>query len=190
MEFLCGLLIYNHSFIFCDTCLLVESKIYHNKCCTLSPCLGLANLSIVFPLNMMKQPISISSFHICIFLPFILLLRICSKAVSFVLRRLLTHQDAQRASRELARKAMEMSYDNCTCIVICFNQVCVMQHWLNWKNIISSNKKCNLECLMISMIGTTTSLTSINSPVGLGVKIVLEPQEGVRSKKSYRKIIV
>ncbi len=55
---------------------------------------------------------------------------ICSKAVAFVQRRLLTHQDAQRASRELARKAMEMSCDDFTCVVICLNQVCVMQHWI------------------------------------------------------------
>ncbi len=35
---------YNHSFILYGAYLLVESKIYRNKFCTLSPCLGLANL--------------------------------------------------------------------------------------------------------------------------------------------------
>ncbi|KAG5186290.1 phosphatase 2C-like domain-containing protein [Tribonema minus] len=46
------------------------------------------------------------------------------QAVDFVQRRMLSHCDVQRASRELARKAVDLySNDNCSCIVVCLNQL-------------------------------------------------------------------
>ncbi|CAM9557567.1 unnamed protein product, partial [Discosporangium mesarthrocarpum] len=45
------------------------------------------------------------------------------QAVYYVQRRLLAHRDVQRAARELADKAVISSSDNCSCIVVCLNQL-------------------------------------------------------------------
>ncbi|CAM9287481.1 unnamed protein product [Chrysoparadoxa australica] len=46
------------------------------------------------------------------------------ECVNFVTRRLSMHRDVQRASRELIHKALQhASRDNCSCIIICLNQV-------------------------------------------------------------------
>ncbi|CAM9201076.1 unnamed protein product, partial [Ectocarpus fasciculatus] len=45
------------------------------------------------------------------------------EAVSYVHRRLLTHRDVQRAAVELIDKALITSGDNCSCVVICLNQL-------------------------------------------------------------------